>query len=69
MLEENECYFIAITTSLDGYDLIIPFKFHTRDYDEAINLVKCITNRSPEKKLFITDDNGVFESVLRRKIR
>lgn len=67
MLKDNECFFIAVSAEGNGYDVIMPIKFHTRNYDEAIRLVRCINDTSPEKKLFITDDAGKIDYVWRRR--
>lgn len=67
MLKDNECFFIAASASGDGYDIVMPIKFHTRDYDEAIRLVRCINDTFPEKKLLITDDRGKIDQVWRRR--
>lgn len=67
MLKDNECYFIALASEQEDGAYIIPIKFNTRDYSEALQLVQCVTDDKPERKLFIANDAGVIDHVWRRK--
>lgn len=68
MIDDNEFFFVALASYQEGdeEETIFLVKFLTKDYKKALALTRCITSKSPEKRLFIGNEYGDIEHTLDR---
>jgi hypothetical protein len=61
MVEENGTYFVgmALETGEDE-EIIFPLRFHTKNYNEALRLTRCITSGDPRKRVMFADIDERF---------
>lgn len=67
MISDDEFYFVALCVMEDGEEVIFPVRFQTKDHKEAILLTSMITDRDPEKRLFVCNDEGSIYKVSDKK--
>ena len=60
MVEENGTYFVGMLLETEDDDeIIFPVKFHTKNYNEALTLTRCITPGDPRKRVMFAEiDEG-----------
>jgi hypothetical protein len=68
MIDDNEFFFVALTSYSedDEEETIFPVRFLTKNYKKALTLTRCITDKSPEKRIFICNEYGDIEHTLNR---
>lgn len=60
MVEENGTYFVGMLLETDGEEILFPVKFHTKNYNEALTLTRCITPGDPRRRVMFADIDERF---------
>jgi hypothetical protein len=60
MVEENGTYFVGMLLETEEDEILFPVKFHTKNYNEALMLTRCITKGDPRKRVMFADIDERF---------
>ena len=60
MEEENGTYFVGMLLETEEDEILFPVKFHTKNYNEALMLTRCITSGDPRKRVMFADIDERF---------
>lgn len=60
MVEENGTYFVGMLLETEEEEILFPVKFHTKNYNEALTLTRCITAGDPRKRVMFADIDERF---------
>jgi hypothetical protein len=60
MAEENGTYFVGMLLETEDDEVIFPVRFHTKNYNEALKLTRCITGGDPRKRVMFADIDERF---------
>lgn len=55
MSDEQGTYFVGMLLETEEDEILFPVKFHTKNYNEALILTKCITSGDPRKRVMFAD--------------
>lgn len=68
MISNDEFYFVALCM-MDENDeeVVFPVRFQTRDYKTAVLFTSMLTDRDPEKRIFVCNDVGDIYKVSDKK--
>lgn len=60
MVEENGTYFVGMLLETAEEEILFPVMFHTKNYNEALRLTRCITSGDPRKRVMFADIDERF---------
>jgi hypothetical protein len=60
MQEENGTYFVGMLLETEEEEILFPVKFHTKNYNEALRLTRCITPGDPRKRVMFAEIDERF---------